>query len=443
MEDFANKCDGQTPEKKGKKGKKVGFILLSVFLAVLFFVGGGLTVWFSLDKQMRTLIKVKTAIDREYYKEVDDDLFYGEIFNAINSNVLDDYSWYMTEEQYAETKKERTGRRSGVGLTFRVKDENDQPQMLIVKVSGNSPAEEAGVLVGDKIVAFGKTAETLQESVDFNDFSAFLEEQADDSPFFINVVRGSENKLLSVCRSEFVENYVFYKTNEKSYSFTGKSADTLSERGTALPCLGQNTAYIRLTSFNGNAATTFKKAMEQFKADGKKNLLLDLRENGGGYMDILEKIASYFCKASSAKNPVICIADYGEKKEKFKASGNVYDEYFSKDSRVCVLADDGTASASEALIGCMFDYGTTPYADICLSYRGGVAKTFGKGIMQTTYPVVIGDGAIKLTTAELKWPVTEHSIHGRGILPEDGTKTITENYDGDKEIEEAVLKLYL
>lgn len=439
MED--KQINGQLPKKHLKK-KKIGFILLSVFLAILFFVGGGLTVWFSLDQEMRTLIKVKMAIDREYYKEVDDDLFYGEIFNAINSNVLDDYSWYMTEEEYAETKKARTGRRSGVGLTFRVKDENDQPQMLIVKVSGNSPAEEAGVLTGDKIVAFGKTQEGLQESVVFDDFSAFLEEQADDEPFSIKVMRGEEEKLLSVCRSEFVENYVFYKTNEKAYSFTGESADILSERGTPLSCLNVDTAYIRLTSFNGNAAQNFQKAMEQFKADGKKNLLLDLRENGGGYMDILEKIAKYFCKDSSAKNPVICVADYGEKKEKFKASGNVYDEYFSQGSRICVLADDGTASASEALIGCMLDYKATTYADICLSYRNGVAKTFGKGIMQTTYPVVIKDGAIKLTTAELKWPVSGHSIHGRGVLAEDGTQTAAENYLGDKEIEEAVLKLF-
>ena len=432
----------QPLNKKSSKKKKIGFILLSVFLAIVFFVGGGLTVWFSLDKEMRTLIKVKTAIDREYYKDVDDELFYGEIFNAINSNVLDDYSWYMTEEEYAETKKARTGRRSGVGLTFRIKDENDAPQMLIVKVSGNSPAEEAGVLAGDKIVAFGKTSETLIESVVFDDFSAFLEEQADNEPFSIKVVRGGTEKLLSVCRREFVENYVFYKTNEKAYSFTGKSANTLSERGTALSCLGKDTAYIRLTSFNGNAAQNFKKAMEQFKADGKKNLLLDLRENGGGYMDILEKIASYFCKSSKAKNPVISVADYGEKKEKFKASDNVYGDYFSQDSRIAVLADDGTASASEALLGCMLDYGAISYADICLSYRNGVAKTFGKGIMQTTYPVIINNGAIKLTTAELKWPVTGHSIHGRGILPEDGTKTAAENYDGDKEIEEAVSKLF-
>ena len=443
MENFEEKQNGQPSERKRKKGKKIGVIVLSVLLAIVFFIGGGVTFWFCLDKDMRTLIKVKFAIDREYYQEIDDDIFYGEIFKAINSNVLDDYSWYMTEEEYAETKKARTGRRSGVGLTFRVKDENDLPQMLIVKVSGNSPAEEAGVLAGDKMIAFGKTEQTLIESVVFEDFSAFLEEQADDTPFIIKINRGGEEKLISVCRSEFVENYVFYRTNEKSYSFTGKSGDTLSERGTALSFLGQDTAYIRLTSFNGNAADNFKTAMEKFKADGKKNLVLDLRENGGGYMDILKKIASYFCKSSKAKNPVISVADYGEKKEKFKASENVYDEYFSSDSRIAVLADDGTASASEALIGCMFDYGAISYADICLSYRNGVAKTFGKGIMQTTYPVIIEDGAIKLTTAELKWPVTGRSIHGRGILPEDGTQTVMENHLGDEEIKEAVLKLYL
>jgi hypothetical protein len=81
----------------------------------------------------------------------------------------------------------------------------------------------------------------------------------------------------------------------------------------------------------------------------------------------------------------------------------------------------------------MLDYQTISYGDICLSERDGVAKTYGKGIMQTTYPLSIFSGdAVKLTTAQLFWPITQKSIHGVGVLPTDGTKTVRENYQEDE-----------
>ena len=69
--------------------------------------------------------------------------------------------------------------------------------------------------------------------------------------------------------------------------------------------------------------------------------------------------------------------------------------------------------------------------------RGGVASTYGKGIMQTTYYLSARKDAIKLTTAEIRWPISGRSIHGRGVLPEDGTKTAKENIYGDVEIADA------
>lgn len=428
-----NKC----PTKR----KKVGYALLCVGLSLLFFVIGGISFWFALDEDMRTLIKIKAAIDGEYYKEIDDDLFYGEIFKAVNNEVLDNYSRYMTEEEYAATKKARTGSSSGVGLSFLTKDKDENPQMYILSVLGNSPAEERGMLAGDYIVGFGKTREEIKDSVIFDEFSDFLQAREDDEEFYVKVKRGEEEKIFALYKSAYVENYVFYRTKETAYSFTGDNGTIMTERGLPLACLDEETAYIRLTYFNGNAAKNFKTAMQRFKEDGKKNLVLDLRGNGGGYMDILEDIASYFCKNAKSDNPVVAIADYGKRKEKFKAATNAYDLYFAADSRIMVLADSNTASASEALMGCMIDYGATEYGDICLSERNGVAKTYGKGIMQTTFPVLINDGAIKLTTAEIKWPVSGNCIHGRGILPEDGTKTVEQDYTADAEIVAAIERL--
>jgi C-terminal processing protease CtpA/Prc len=92
----------------------------------------------------------------------------------------------------------------------------------------------------------------------------------------------------------------------------------------------------------------------------------------------------------------------------------------------------------------MLDYGAITYSDICLSERSGVAKTYGKGIMQSTRPFSIfgNSDAMKLTTAQIYWPKSENCIHGRGVLPEDGTKTVSESYEKDVEISSAITKLF-
>ena len=242
----------------------------------------------------------------------------------------------------------------------------------------------------------------------------------------------------NLSRKAYVENYVFYRTNTTSYGFTGEKAEDWAELKKPLTCLDADTAYIRLIQFGEDTEKQFSKAMEQFKADGKKNLVLDLRENGGGYLNTMQEIAGYFCKNSTEKKPIAATAKGKKKEEVFKASRNVYKEFFSDDSHIYLLADGGSASASECLIGVMVEYGAVDFSDICLIERGGVAKTYGKGIMQTTYYLGAKLDAVKLTTAEICWPVSGRSIHGRGVLPEDGAKTSPEKGYGDAEIELAL-----
>ena len=151
------------------------------------------------------------------------------------------------------------------------------------------------------------------------------------------------------------------------------------------------------------------------------------------------------CVALAAKFRVnlVVVADYGEKKEKFYANSNQYEAYFSADSRIYVLADEGTASASECLIGAMVDYGAVSFSDICLIERNGVAKTYGKGIMQTTYPFGLWDtDAIKLTTARILWPTSDTCIHGTGVTPELGAISVPTNHQKDGEVTDAIKALF-
>ena len=430
------KAEGDTDKGKNKKSwKRIGAVLLAIGL---FFAGYAASA-LQYDPEMRSLMKIKNKIQNQYYEEVTDEEFYRVLFNAVNYDLLDPYSRYLTKEEYQEMLTEATGEWSGIGLTLGEEDENG---LFIRRVSGNSPAEKVGITEGGYVSAYGLTETAL--SKDYDGFFEFVDERAKGENFLIEFIFEGEKKLLTIAKEEFVENYVFYRTSDTGYSFTGKEATEFIETGDKLSVLDSDTAYIRLTQFNGKAAKEFRLAMNQFKRDGKTNLVLDLRSNGGGYMDILQEIASYFCKNTTEKKPVIAVAEYRRgQRETFRAKGNYYKEYFSEQSRITVLADEMTASAAECLIGCMVDYGTVVLKDICVIERGGVAKTYGKGIMQTTYPFGLGNtDAIKLTTARILWPTSDTCIHGTGVTPELGAISVPTNHQKDGEVTDAIKALF-
>ena len=431
-------------EKNAKRKKTNGWKIAACCIGALAIAGAGFLGGYyayrgSLDSEMRSLIWAKDKIQSDYYEDISDNEFYDAIFDAVNG-LLDPYSAYLTADEYAEMLDEATGMWSGLGVTFSSSVSEENQPLLIIRVSGNSPAEAAGIRAGMCVLGFGLTKEEVRDANSYDELSAFLSERKTGEKFVLKLKDGEEILFKEVSKEAFIENYVFYRSDDSAYIFTGDDADILTESQNFLP-LDEETAYIRLTQFNGQAYYQFASAMNIFKKDGKQNLILDLRANGGGYLNILCNIASYFCKTSTDKNPAVAVADYTKKgkKEVFEASGNYYYDYFSDESCIYVLADSGTASASECLIGCMVDYGAVSYSDIFLSERNGIAKTYGKGIMQTTVPSSIfgRPDAIKLTTARILWPLSGNCIHDRGVLPEDGAHVVSENYSEDAEILEA------
>lgn len=426
---------------KNIRKKRVVSVLMAALVVAVSFLGGFLTRWFTIEKEMRKLIDVKNKIDREYYEDVSDEKFYGVIFDAINDEVLDPYSRYINADEYASERAESAGKRSSLGLVFYGTAESAAAQTTVYRVCGNSPAERAGFLAGDRLTGFGLSETEIADCPDFNSFSRFLGELQDGQTFYARIERKGETRLLFVALENYVESYVFYRTNTEAYTIVGE--DEAVRIGEPLPDLDDKTAYIRLIRFAGKADDLFEETLELFKKQGKKNLVLDLRGNGGGEMTILQEIGEYLCKDAAKNDPVIAIADYGDKKDYFKADENEYYKYFSADSRICVLADSNTASASEALIGAMLDYHTIGYDDICLIEENGTAKTYGKGIMQTTFIMdwIEGD-ALKLTTARIVWPKSGTCIHDRGILSTDGTKTTAKNYQSDEELSAAIRALF-
>ncbi len=425
---------------KEKKSKKIYRAIIAILTAFICFVLGMATVWFSLDGEIRTLIKVKKTIDEHYYQTLDDQSFYGGVFDGVNGK-LDAYSGYMTAEEYQSSSNDLNGRRIGIGVSFSTAS-IQEGKLKIVRVAGNSPAEKAGLIAGSYILGFGKTEKTLVESENYDEFTAFLKTAEENELFLLKVQTGEKVQLISVSQQAYVENYVFYRSNKTAYGFTGANATTLSEKGTPLSALPDDTAYIRLVRFGGAAVEEFEGAMSVFKQEKKKNLVLDLRGNGGGYMNVMQGIAAYFCKNSSETFPIAAIADYGDHEEHYLAKGNEFNNYFTADSRMYVLADSGSASAAECLIGALIDHGASTYENICLFERNGVAKTYGKGIMQAYFTIGISGDIVKLTTAEVRWPVTKKSIHGRGVLPTDGVKVVQEGATEEEELLEAITLLF-
>ena len=166
-----------------------------------------------------------------------------------------------------------------------------------------------------------------------------------------------------------------------------------------------------------------EKCLNFMKSRGRTNLILDLRTNGGGYLTVCQELATYFMRNATGSRPIVSTARFKSGRETiYRATGNRFSEFFEEDARIYVLADENTASASEMLIGAMVTYGTTPFSDIYLREENGVARSYGKGIMQQHYADSFGN-VLKLTTAEIFWP-DDTSIHGVGVTPADGAQAI-------------------
>ena len=442
MEDeiMTEQDDGASaPVQKTRKGWKKGvYAVMATAIAVGTFFAGFGARWLTLDPEIRSLIYAKDKIQNDYYEEITNDEFYDAVFGGVNG-LLDAYSGYLTPEEYAETLVNARGQQTGVGISFVTADKDGNAQLLVSRVSGNSPAETVGIQAGEYIIGYGLEQDELFCDLKFQAFSDFMDTLSTTQNFYLQIKnpQSLQTRIVTIAKRAFTENYVFYRTNEKAYRFEGEKADRLVEKGEPLSALPQDTAYLRLTKFNGAAAWEFGKAMELFKNGGKKHLVVDLRGNGGGYLHIMQEIAGYFCKNSDENRPIAAIARFnGNQEYVYRVDKNKYDEYFSADSKVYVLADNMSASASECLLGVMVDYGAVDIGNVYLATRQGIAKTYGKGIMQTTFPFIDVGSAIKLTTAHICWPVTKRCIHGVGITPADGAKTVAENYYGDLEVNE-------
>jgi len=316
-------------------------------------------------------------------------MIYGAISGMVNS-LGDPYTVFFSPDDSKKFNESAEGVFEGIGAEI----DKRNGQILIVAPLEGTPAQKAGLRAGDKILKIDdKTTDNMTT------------EEA------VTLIRGPKDTevTLTILREGW----------EKSQEFTIKrtliTVPSLKwELKTASN--GDTVAYIRLYQFSENATSDFYKAASEILKSPANKIILDLRDNPGGYLEVAENLAGWFLK----KGDLILIQDNGEGKGKSesRAAGN---EKFL-DFPMVILINNGSASASEILAGALRD-------DRGVKLIG--EKSFGKGTVQQLIPLSDGS-SLKVTIA--KWLTPKGvSIIDNGLEPDVKIEITESDYNEGKD----------
>ncbi|MDY0236074.1 MAG: S41 family peptidase [Gudongella sp.] len=324
-----------------------------------------------LYKENSKIMMVKDVIDELYLREVnEEDLFEGQIKGMVNA--LDDpYSIYMTKSEFESFNVSTEGVYGGIGVIVTPGEDN---LITVVSPIEDTPGERAGIKTGDKILKV-------------NDEEFF----ADNMDEAVSIMRGEPETdvILTIMRKDkdgVMDTFEVSITREIIRLVSVKAG-----------IVDGNLGYIRLTSFDTITADDFSKNLKELELEGAKGLIIDVRGNPGGLLNISVDIAD----ALLGESTVVYTEDKNGKRE-YEKSDKAQTEL-----PLVLLVDGGSASASEILAGAIKD-----------NNRGLLigTTTFGKGVVQRIKNLPDGSG-VKITTSEYFSP-NGVNIHGIGIDPD-------------------------
>jgi carboxyl-terminal processing protease len=283
----------------------------------------------------------------------------------------DPYTVFFPPAQAQQFQDDITGTFGGIGLEI---GENDQGVLEVISPLKGTPADKAGFKTGDLITEINGTSTQGVSSDD----AVNLIRGPIGSVVTLTVVRAGKQINIPVTRETIQVPEIEYGLNRK----TGVYNITLAE-------------------FTSNSADLFESAFTAFKASGSKDLVIDLRGNPGGYLDAAVTIASHFLP----KGAIIVTEDYkGHQPNDVLTSTGTDD--LPAGTKVVVLIDQGSASASEILSGALKDNHVATLIG---------TQSFGKGSVQTL--INIDGGSLKITIARWLTPAGIN-IMGNGITPD-------------------------
>ena len=374
--------------------KKLKTYFLSLFF--YFFVTSIVAVSEENDiyKKIDVFSEVLDKINKEFVDEVNQSDAMDAAINGVLQS-LDPYSAYMSPDSYQSMQTETSGEFGGLGIEVSM----EAGVIKVITPMDDSPAAEAGVKAGDYIVRINDIqvqGKSLSEAVD-------IMRGPVGSDIEITVRRRGERKAL-----------VFNITREKI-----KVSSVKSE------ILGNQTGYLRLTSFNENSSGQIRDKIKEFKKnENVKNYILDLRNNPGGLLSQAIKITDFFIDSGeivSTKSK----RKY-ESRKFFARKGDILDG-----DTIVVLINYGSASASEIVAGALKDHKRA----IIIG-----ENSYGKGSVQSIIPLK-NKGAIRLTVSKYYLP-SGKSISEIGVSPDievaEGSDDFRFNTDTDNQLQFAL-----
>jgi len=324
-----------------------------------------------LYRQVELFSDSLAIVQTEYVDEVDSrNLIYGALKGMLSS--LDPHSQFLDPDSYNELKIDTEGRFGGIGIEITIKD----GLLTVVTPIEDTPAWKAGIKSGDGIV---KINDELTHEMTLVDAVKKLRGKPGEA-VNITVLRDSEKKLTEF---KIVRDIIKIKDIKEA------------------KILQDHIGYIRLVEFRENTPQDLDAALEKLQKQGMNGLILDLRNNPGGLLDIAVRVTEKFIEKGK-----LVISTKGR-----KASADM--EFTSRakipilDLPMVVLINEGSASGSEIVAAALKDYKRA----VILG-----TKSFGKGSVQTLIPLSDGS-ALRLTTARYFTP-SGKQIHNKGVEPD-------------------------
>lgn len=353
-------------------------IFIGFLLIVLVFIGTRISFSDNKNKNSDALYKqvelfsdTLAIIQKEYVGDTKPkDLIYGSLKGMLSS--LDPHSQFMDPDTYNELKVDTEGKFGGLGIEITIKD----GLLTIITPIEDTPAWKAGIKAGDHIV---KINDALTREMTLTEAVKKMRGRPGET-VNLTILRDSESKLL-----DFKITRAVIKIEAIKY----------------VRILEDGIGYIRLIEFRENTLQEFNNALSSLAKQGMQGLIIDLRNNPGGLLDVAVKITGRFI----APNKMIVNTKGRHKEQNLEFYSDAKNALL--DLPMVILINEGSASGSEIMAGALQDYKRAIIVG---------TKSFGKGSVQTVIP--LGDGsALRLTTSHYFTP-SGKIINGKGVTPD-------------------------
>ena len=331
--------------------------------------------WVSQDEydtieRYRRLDKVRSTLMTDYYQELDEDALLLGAIRGMTGSIGDPYTFYYTPEELTRSNENNAGLYRGIGILLQPTSEG---LIQVVRVYPNTPAEAAGLRINDLIVAVDGDAISGEDGRTYNDAVNRIRGE-DGTDVVLTIIRDGESIKMSVARGDVSISYADYQV------------------------LPDGIGYVSISQFTGDAASVFEKAVDTFRDQHVRGMVIDLRNNPGGLLDQAIRIADSILPTGV----VVYIKERDGTRQDFYSDEEMYDV------PLAVLVNGMSASASEILASAVqaFDRGTVVGLN-----------TYGKGIVQSLLTYEEDGAGMQLTTSSY-YDANDRCPQGVGVQPD-------------------------